>query len=387
MIDGKVVYIHTGEWPSPSPSIVFVTGTAYGLACHVPTELIVRNNTEDDTGTVFRALTGEDMPLNLDIVRIGRGGSTPGHGAFFRKAARHAGHLARRGEAAAVITRSVGFLPYLAYIHKRYGIPCFFETHDFFTDPLMRTDMARTLRTRRNALYEKLFFPRITGLICLTSCQKALFGKYYSDVPMSVAHTGCIRVEWTETAREKLICYVGSLDSHKGMGLVLSALAGTADREIGLLVIGGKNEREKREFMNNAARLGVEGRVSITGWMHHADIGLMMDRCIAGIVPLSDTPYNRHITSPLKILDCLSRSLPVIGSDLPSVREYIEDGRHGLLFKPDNAVSLAECLDHFVEGNLFEAMRDNITRHAARFLYTERAKTILEFIASAGNRS
>ncbi len=387
MIDGKVIYIHTGEWPSPSPSIVFVTGTAYGLAFHVPTELVVRNNTEEDTGTVFKALTGKDMPPNLDIVRIGQGGSTPGHGAFFRKAASHAGHLARRGEAGAVITRSVGFLPYLAYIRKRYGIPCFFETHDFFTDPVMRTDMARTLRTRRNALYEKLFFPRISGLICLTSCQEALFGKYYGNVPTTVAHTGCIRVEKPETSREKLICYVGSLDSHKGLGLVLSAIAGTVDREIGLLVIGGKTESEKREFMNYALRTGLENRVSITGWVQHADIGPMMDRCIAGIVPLSDTPYNRHITSPLKILDCLSRSLPVIGSDLPSVREYIEEGRHGLLFKPDNAVSLAECLDRFIEGNLFDAMRDEIERHAARFLYSERAKTILDFIVRAGNRS
>ena len=105
-----------------------------------------------------------------------------------------------------------------------------------------------------------------------------------------------------------------------------------------------------------------------------------MDGCIVGAVPLSDTPFNRHITSPLKILDCFSRTLPVIGADLPSVRAYVEDGRHGLLYEPGSHESLAEALDLFAAGGMFEEMSANVEAHAPRFLYSERGRTIVSFV-------
>jgi len=376
----RIVYIHTGEWPSDSPSIVFVTGTAYGLSAQSHVTLMVRNNSESDTAEIFRSLTGSYPPDTLEIDRFGMAKRTPGHGTFFRYAVRRIKEQARKGEVEAIITRSIGFLPYLAYVRKRYNLPCFFETHDFFTDLSRRTDMKSTLHVRRNSFYERTFFPRITGLICLTRCQEELFRRYYPDVPIKIAHSGLFNVVKSEKQREKRICYVGSLDSHKGIGLMLNALAQTADKDIGLLVIGGKNEHEMREFMKLADLIGVADRVLITGWVHHSDIGHMMDRCMAGAVPLSNTPFNRHITSPLKILDCFSRSLPVIGSDLPPVREYVENGRHGLLFEPDNAENLAEIFDRFAAGDMFDSMSKAIEEYAPRFHYRERARTILEFI-------
>jgi len=380
MEEKKIVYIHTGEWPSPSPSIVFVTGTAWGLAHHVRTVLIVRNNSGDDTPAVFSSLTGFEPPGTLDIIRIGYGGDTPGHSRFFREAAGRVAALAKNSSVEAVVTRNIGFLPYAFYLRKRYSIPCFFETHDFYGDFSLRPDLRKTIHTRRNRLYEKTFLPRIDGIICLTRVQQDIFDRYYPGTPSCVAHTGLFRVERSRKPREKKVCYVGSLEAHKGVGTVLSALDHTADKGIGLLVIGGKNEHEIREFRNFANLLNVGDRVRVTGWVHHSDIGHMMDRCIAGVVPLSDTPFNRYFTSPLKILDCFSRSMPVIGSALPTVREYVEDGRHGILFAPNDPESLAEAMDRFTAGRMFDTMSPKVEAHAVNFLYTERGKTIVEFI-------
>ena len=132
--------------------------------------------------------------------------------------------------------------------------------------------------------------------------------------------------------------------------------------------------------MEFARLVRAEGRVEITGWVHHADVGHYLDRCIAGIVPLADTPYNRLVTSPLKILDCFSRSLPVIAADLPSVREYMEDGVHGLLFPPDDPDELAAALDRYVAGNMFAAMSPAVETHAHSFLWDRRAEKMLGFI-------
>ena len=378
--DKKILYVHTGVWPSPSPSIVFVTGTAYGFSQTMRTVLFVKNGSDDPTEEVFRSLTGYDPPEKLDIVRAGLGAKTPGHAAFYRQALGRVKAMAKEGELAAVITRSVGFLPYLVYCRKRYGIPCFFETHDFFTDLSMRTDLKKNVRIRKNSLYERKCIPRLDGLICLTNPQKELYRKSYPESPIHVAHTGLLHVERRDTRREKLVCYIGSLDEHKGLGTILTALGQTVDKEAGLLVIGGKNEHEMRKFKDFARLMGIENRVRVTGWVHHSDIGHMMDRCIAGVVPLADTPFNRYITSPLKILDCFSRSLPVIGSDLPSIRDYVEDGGHGLLFQPDSPESLSETLDRYIACGMFETMSPKVEQHAMDFLYSRRGESIIAFI-------
>ncbi|MBT4485701.1 MAG: glycosyltransferase [Candidatus Latescibacteria bacterium] len=380
MNEKKIIYIHTGEWPSPSPSIIFVTGTVYGLAHHTPTVLIIRNNSPEPSRDIFHSITGTDIPELLEIERVGYGGKTPGHTGFFKKAVEYVSTLAKKGDAGAVITRSIGFLPYLAYIRKRYSVPCFFETHDFYGDLAFRTDLKKKLHIRKNSLYERLSLPRLDGLICLTESQKKLFERYYPSTPGIVAPTGLFQVERKDTRREKQVCYVGSLDEHKGLGTVLSAMTHTVDKELNLLIIGGKNEHEMREFKDLATLMGVGQQVRFTGWIHHSDIAHMMDRSIAGIVPLRDTVFNRYITSPLKILDCFSRSLPVIGSDLPTVREYVEDGKHGILFTPDSPESLAETLDRFVAGGMFEKLSPEVEEHADRFLWEKRGKKIIQFI-------
>ena len=376
----KIFYIHSCDWPSPSPSVVFVTGVAYGLAHHVPTALVTKRNSTEQAAKIFHTITGEDKPENLEIIRIGKGSKPPGHLIFYIKAARLVGAYAKKGEVGAVITRSIGFLPYLKFIHFRYKLPCFFETHDLYSDLPLRHDLKKTFGLLKKNRYEKMFFPRINGIICLTEIQAGILKKLYPTIPRTVAPTGLLRVERMETKREKQLCYIGSLDTHKGLGTVLSALAKTADKEIKLLVIGGKNDHEKQEFKRLIRLLKLENRVKVISWIHHSDIGYYINTCIAGLVPLTDTPFNRHFTSPLKILDYLAHSLPVIGSDLPTVREYIEEGKHGILFQPGNAESLAEALDLFIARNDFETMSPKVEAHAGKFLWTERGAKIVEFI-------
>ena len=381
-MDRPILYIHSGDWPSPSPSVVFATGTGDGLARFHPTILIVKNNSTKTTHDVFRAITGDELPKELEIVRIGSGRRPPGHAVFYRTAAGEIGRRARRGGVGAVITRSIGFLPYLLYCRKRWGVPVYFETHDFFTDLSFRTDLKATLRVRKNSMYERLFIPRLDGLICLTDSQKSLFARCYPGVPTAVARTGLFRVTATDAPRERSICYVGSLDGHKGLGTVLEALTLTGDNDLSFVVIGGKNEHEMELFRNLARLMGVGERVRITGWLSHADVGSVMDRCIAGVVPLHDTPFNRLVTSPLKILDCFSRCLPVLASDLPMVHEFMEDGVHGCLFSPGDPEALAAAIDRFTVGGMFDSCSRAVAEHAKNFLWERRAESILSFLSS-----
>lgn len=397
MEEKKIVYVHTGVWPTPSPSIVFITGTAYGLSAHSSTALIVKstpapsgndmaepdsriNIREKTERDIFRSITGVDMPDRLEILRIGGGKDIPGNGAFFRRTYGQVGTWASEHRVRAVITRSIGFLPYLAWLRHRFRIPCFFETHDFFSDLSVRTDLKKTPGVIKKKMLERLFLPRLDGIICLTGVQAEFYRTLYPSVPVTIAPTGLIGTVPPGGVPDKKVCYIGSLDTHKGVGTLLAALARTADTGIKLLIIGGKNDREKHEFRKLVHLLNLNDRVTIISWIHHRDIGSLIKTCMAGVVPLADTPFNRFFTSPLKILDYLSRGIAVIASDLPSVRAYIEDGRHGILVEPGNVDSLAQALDRFCAGNLRETMAPEVLKHAERFLWTTRGARIMDFI-------
>ncbi len=385
MDDARIIYVHTGIWPSPSPSTVFVTGTAFGLANQVPTTLIVRTTSLDSTETIFHSISGTKLPDTLEIIRMGYEDRLPGHTAFFIKAVRLIGQRAAAGKVRAVITRNMGFLPFMLYLRRRFRIPCFFETHDFYGDFTLRSDLKKTPGILKKHWYERLFLPRLDGIICLTEPQAACFRKRYPNIPCLVANTGLFRVEQLKTARMKRVCYIGSLDPHKGLGTALSALKQTANTELRLLVVGGKSDHEKQVFKNFAHLVGVGDRVDVMGWLRHADLGHVINTCIAGLVPLRDTPFNRYITSPLKILDCLANGLPVIASNLPSVREYLTDGKTGLLFEPDNAEHLSQTLDRYCAGDFYALMAPNVVASAQAFLWTARGEKIVRFLNNTGD--
>jgi len=376
----EIYYIHTGHWPSASPSIVFVTGTVHGLAQHTTTHLVVQNNDTAPDSDIYNRILGREKPGRLIVHRIGKNGRPQGHLRMFRTARHIIEEAAADGRIAGVITRSVGFLPYLAGVRRKTGVPCYFETHDFYGDLALRPDLKRSLLIYKKRFYEHRYLPRLNGVICLTGPQADLFRGCYHGVPVAVAPTGLLSVTRPDTRRDKVFCYIGSLDPHKGVGTVLNALAETRDPDIGLLVIGGKTGSEIDVFRRYADLRKVGGRIEITGWVPHADVFRHMDRCTAGIVPLGDTPFNRVVTSPLKILDCFSRSLPVIASDLPSVRAYVKDGVHGVLFPPGDVKACAVAMDRMANEADIDAMSRAVAADAEGYLWERRAEKILAFI-------
>lgn len=50
-------------------------------------------------------------------------------------------------------------------------------------------------------------------------------------------------------------------------------------------------------------------------------------------------------TGPLSLFDALSAGVPVIGSRLGGIAEWIQDGKNGLLFEPESSDSLAQVLE------------------------------------------
>jgi glycosyltransferase involved in cell wall biosynthesis len=110
----------------------------------------------------------------------------------------------------------------------------------------------------------------------------------------------------------------------------------------------------------------------VPSWYANSDIALM--------------PYQRELghidsLSPVKLFEAMAAGRPIIASDLPALRELIDDERTGLLVPPENVDAWIAAIDRLrddraLAASLAEAARSEAKKHSWR----ARAERILEAI-------
>lgn len=379
----KIAYIHTGLFPSNSPSITFATNTAVSLAnrferCH----FFIKRNSPFSAADILKNNFDLVHPQNLEIVQIKPSFNT--NFFYFKKINKTLKKLIQHNELDAIITRSITFLPYLVKLKNQFSIPTYFESHDFFADLPVRTDINKNKKLRNQEI-EKKYLPKISGIICLQHTQKQLYEKLFPDQKIFVARTGIEKIFAKPFSNRYYVSYVGSLDSHKGVDVLIKALSLTKSQPR-LLIVGGKNSKEKRKILELAKKHYSLSRVEITGWVDKQELQKYLGKTKLGIIPLQDTFFNSFLTSPLKLFDFYSFGIPVIAADLPTTRELIVENETGLFFTPDDPVDLANKIDTLLlNQKLLEQMNKNVYQTADQFLWSKRAELIYSIIESGKN--
>jgi len=89
--------------------------------------------------------------------------------------------------------------------------------------------------------------------------------------------------------------------------------------------------------------------------------------------------------SPLKVFGYMAAAKPILCSDLPVLREVIEDGSNGILVPPDNVEAWAAALQRLLDDGTLR-QRLGVTAHAdflARHTWRQRASRVLESFSSS----
>ena len=133
----------------------------------------------------------------------------------------------------------------------------------------------------------------------------------------------------TEKLRDKhnypqskiLIGYIGTLDFHKKLGLLLKAFIPVSKMYTNaqLIIIGHGPAVE--DLKDSIRELGLIENVTLKGWVNHDEMNEHLN-CF-------DIAIHHHANdymSPLKIFEYLASGLPVIAPNIPAVREiFVED--------------------------------------------------------------
>jgi len=180
---------------------------------------------------------------------------------------------------------------------------------------------------------------------------------------------------------KKLVVYTGSFHGWKGVFVLAEAAKLLRDEAVVLGVGGGQNagqaKLEKYLYQNQIKNF------VITGYLDDPQVDLYLAAADVLVLPnTAKDEVSRLYTSPLKLFSYMASRRPIVASDLPSLREILNE-KNAVFVQPDNPLDLTVGLkkvlsdsNHTHPHPLFEQAFQDVQKYT----WEKRARTIFDLI-------
>jgi len=173
---------------------------------------------------------------------------------------------------------------------------------------------------------------------------------------------------------KKIALYTGHFYGWKGADTFAETAKYLSNVEI---VLMGGVDSELAEFRKKYSSQSVH----VIGYQPREKIPALLQAADVLVLPNSAKPkISSHYTSPLKLFQYMASGIPIVASDLPSIREVLTD-ETAFWFTPDDEHSLAKQIE-YVLSHVEEARSKALRAKEAvkKYTWDSRARQILAFI-------
>jgi len=172
---------------------------------------------------------------------------------------------------------------------------------------------------------------------------------------------------------KKIVLYAGLFDKWKGY-LTLLETSRFFEKEVKLVMIGGTEkqvEKLRKEYPD----------VIFLGYLPYTSLPLNQKAADVLVLPNSGKEkVSKYWTSPLKLFSYMASERPIVASDLPSLREVLNEN-NALLVKPDSPKELAQGIKQVLENTDFSVKISAQAHQDVRFYsWINRTEKIVNFI-------
>jgi glycosyltransferase involved in cell wall biosynthesis len=340
----------------------------------------------DDVYTLYQLDSLQN--LFLQIIPVKKFLGIKSNQWFYLKSYNYIKKLHKKKKIDAIISRDPGALPYLLKLKNRFNINVFYQPHNFYLDLKIRPDLNSGLANKYSFL-ERKYLPKMTGILCLLQAQGQIYQKYISKQLVHVFKPGLLRINIqknSELTSQNVVGYIGSLNLLKGVETFIEAIS--ILQQSGIMVkailLGGRGDKEINPIRKLISQKELTDVVNITGWIkNNAEFYQYLYKLSLGVLPLVDNFYNRYLTAPNKLFDYLSVGIPVVASDLPSIREFISDNVDGKLVQPENPQQLAEAMRMILfDKELYIKYSQNVRKTAKKYIWKNLIEPKIDLLVS-----
>lgn len=137
-----------------------------------------------------------------------------------------------------------------------------------------------------------------------------------------------------------ILGFIGSFYEYEGLNILIDSMGDILEKmpETRLLLVGGGPEEDNLRAQVSAC--GLEEKIIFTGRVPHDRVQKYYNLVDIFVYPRKKMRLTDLVT-PLKPLEAMAQHKLVAASDIGGHNELIEDGRTGILFKPDDPRDLA----------------------------------------------
>ena len=151
----------------------------------------------------------------------------------------------------------------------------------------------------------------------------------------------------------KIILNVANMVPVKGLDALIKAFSQLKNEHLRLVLVGD-NRNEYGDYLKELVKeLYLDEKVVFTG--KRSDVNRFLS--IASVFVLPTLNEGRKEGSPVALLEAMACGVPVLGSDIPGIRDQLE-GYPQLLTEPKNVDLLAQKLEHLL--NMGERDRNEL---------------------------
>ena len=178
------------------------------------------------------------------------------------------------------------------------------------------------------------------------------------------------------------LLYIGTLAEWQGLEVVIKALPKILEQyAVRLQIVGRGRSRQRKILSKHIRKLGVEGSVLVQAAVPHHEVPALIAESDICVAPLGLN--DRNVTQgacPIKVLEYMASSRPLIASNMPIVRELVREDIDGLLFSPNDPEDLArKVLLLLNDVELSKRLADSATKRAlTKFTWHESQKKLVK---------
>jgi glycosyltransferase involved in cell wall biosynthesis len=264
----------------------------------------------------------------------------------------------------------------IAWLFKKKGYKVFFEAHYW--------------PASKNGLYH-YFLKDIDGIIC--NSRGTLERHKKSGLKrLMVASNGVdldefkidktreeLREELDLPLDKKIIMYVGHLYGWKGVDTVVRVAELMKDDSGTIFVLIGGTDEDilkyekifKDKKLSNIKLLGRKKKNIVPKFLKSADILLLPNTPVS----VESVKY----TSPIKMFEYMASGVPIIASDLPSIREVLND-ENAVLVEPDSASEITGQIKMLLENEQgYERIKIKSLKDVVEYSWSKRSRNIIYY--------
>lgn len=271
----------------------------------------------------------------------------------------------------------------LAYYLHRKGlfnkVPTIFEAHEVFSSTTGRQDKMASLREMEEAV--------LRSSRTIVSISHGLKGEIEREFGIKAAipviPDGADYTPDSPVYRQPeagTICYTGHLYPWKGVDTLVRAMAYLPDAR--LSIVGGEDSDIAR-LKKLAGDIECQNRITFAGWVPPERVAGYLEKAAVAVIPLGTDLIASQFTSPLKLFEYMAAGVPIVASDLPSVREVLTDSVNAVLVRPDDPEALAEGIRRILDdGALAQKMATQALGGVQEYSWRSRAEKIVQAVRS-----